>query len=148
MAENRNDASLHLVTKHLSLASPFPHFPEYPAHFFQQPRLPQRHYVLVEASSSRPDGAKQPMERLLLLALDQKFCIDGAQAMNESQSKYFWSLRHNIALASKRAGSFTLKYDVSLPVEKLPLLVGLIEEVCYERYPYLHNSIAFAKSTN
>lgn len=108
------DAGMRLVLRHcggrLPLATPAPH------------------YVLLELAAARRDaGVREGLEGLLEAALADGIVTDAAIAESEAQRDAMWVLRENFAEGQKREGA-SVKNDVSVPVSRVPDLIGRCTE--------------------
>ena len=92
-------------------------------------------YVLVELADSAPDA---PLETSLQDALEDAaeadLVRDAVLASSEAQRKALWALRENIPEAQKLAG-IGIKHDVSVPVSRVPDLIGRAGEALHRRFP-------------
>jgi FAD/FMN-containing dehydrogenase len=75
--------------------------------------------VLIEVTSSEPDGAAPLIEGLLEAVLAQGLIADAAVAQDETQARAFWALREGQSAAQKGEGA-AWKHDVSVPVASVP----------------------------
>jgi len=76
-------------------------------------------YVLIELSSlDEHDGARESLEEILSVALDDEVIIDAVVAQNESQSNKLWHLRESIPEALRLSGP-SIKHDVAVPVSRI-----------------------------
>ena len=81
-------------------------------------------YVLMELSSSRPEGALQDtMETLLGTAIEDGEVADAVIAASLDQARSLWRIREGIPEAQKRDGG-SIKHDVSVPVASVPAFIG------------------------
>lgn len=93
------------------------------------------HYVLVELSSGRADGALSPMlESALGSAMEDELVLDAVIASSDSQARTLWRLRETIPEAQKRAGA-SIKHDVSVPVSKAPEFIRSASALCEAEVP-------------
>jgi FAD/FMN-containing dehydrogenase len=92
-------------------------------------------YLLVELSDSAPEA---PLETLLQDALEDaaeaEIVRDAVLASNEAQRAALWALRENIPEAQKQ-GAIAVKHDVSVPVSRVPDLIGRAGEALHRRFP-------------
>jgi FAD/FMN-containing dehydrogenase len=95
-------------------------------------------YGLVEVSDSAADV---PLETMLQNALEDaaeaELVRDAVLASNETQRAALWALRENIPEAQKLAG-IAVKHDVSVPVSRVPDLIGRAGEALHRRFPDIH----------
>lgn len=81
-------------------------------------------YVLIELTSPESGGGlKQRMESLLETAFTKNLIIDGTIAASEAQAKALWHLREVLPESQTREGG-SIKHDVSVPVSRVPDLIG------------------------
>jgi len=59
---------------------------------------------------------------------------DAVLASSEAQRKALWALRENVPEAQKLAG-IGIKHDVSVPVSRVPDLIGRAGEALHRRFP-------------
>ena len=79
------------------------------------------YFVLIELTSSRPDGGLTALlERELAGALERATIADAVIAQNEREREALWRLRESIPEAQRRDGA-SLKHDISVPVSSLAL---------------------------
>ncbi|MBV8096112.1 MAG: FAD-binding oxidoreductase [Acetobacteraceae bacterium] len=96
---------------------------------------PADHYALIELASPRLDaGLREALESVLEKALADDIVIDAALAESEAQRAALWRLREEHAEAQKREGA-SVKNDVSVPVSKVPDLIGQASEACIGLIP-------------
>jgi D-lactate dehydrogenase (cytochrome) len=77
-------------------------------------------YVLIELSSSRPDGSLQDtMETLLGAAIEEGEVVDAVIASSLDQRNNLWKIREGVPEAQKKAGG-SIKHDVSVPTSSVP----------------------------
>ena len=92
-------------------------------------------YVLVELSDSARDS---PLETMLQDSLEDAaeadLVRDAVLASSEAQRAALWALRENIPEAQKLA-SISVKHDVSVPVSRVPDLIGRAGEALHRRFP-------------
>ncbi len=91
-------------------------------------------YVLMEISSSEPDGAATAtLERLLGAATDAGLIADAVLAATLAQSQSLWRLRETTSAAQKPEGG-SIKHDISVPVARIPEFLEkaapAVEAVC------------------
>src|SRR6202008_3199564 len=79
-------------------------------------------YVLMELSSSR-DDARDALESILALAMEQGIIDDAVIAANLSQRAAFWKLRDEMSAAQKPEGG-SIKHDISVPVAAVPAFIA------------------------
>jgi FAD/FMN-containing dehydrogenase len=99
--------------------------------------LAQRHpwYVLVELSdSAQGDSLATMLQDALEDAAEHELIGDAVVATSEAQRKALWSLRENIPEAQKLEGA-SIKHDVSVPVSRVPDLIGLAGDALHKRFP-------------
>jgi FAD/FMN-containing dehydrogenase len=96
---------------------------------------PERHYVLVELATPRPDaGLRASLEAVLVQALAEDVVLDAAIAESEAQRMAIWRLREEHSEAQKREGA-SVKNDVSVPVSKVPELIRRATAACEALIP-------------
>ena len=92
-------------------------------------------YVLVELTDSARDA---PLETLLQDTLEDAaeadLVRDAVLASSEAQRAALWALRENIPEAQK-LGAVGVKHDVSVPVSRVPDLIGRAGEALHRRFP-------------
>ncbi|MGE0716260.1 MAG: FAD-binding oxidoreductase [Alphaproteobacteria bacterium] len=77
------------------------------------------HYVLMEMSSSVPDGdIGHTMEKLLETAMEQGLVADGTIAASAQQAAQLWRIREAIVEAQKHEGG-SIKHDIAVPVSRV-----------------------------
>ncbi len=99
--------------------------------------LPQPHpwYVLVELSDSTEGPALDDLlEEALGAAAEAGVIADAALAASEAQRGDFWKLRENVTQAQKLEGD-SIKHDVSVPVSRVPELIGRASAELARRFP-------------
>jgi FAD/FMN-containing dehydrogenase len=99
--------------------------------------LPAQHpwYVLVELSDSTEGGALDTLlEESLGAAAEAGVVLDAALAASEAQRGDFWKLRENVSEAQKLDG-VSIKHDVSVPVSRVPELIGRATADLAGRFP-------------
>ena len=78
------------------------------------------HQLLIELSGPLPPGKlREPLEKLLTLAVEKGLAVDGVIAESGPQRDALWQLRESIPEAEKRAGR-SIKHDVSVPIADIP----------------------------
>ncbi len=80
-------------------------------------------HVLMEAGWSLEDGLGERMEQVLSAAMEKGLVTDGTIAASEGQRQALWLIRENPPDAFAAAG-VVLRHDVSVPVDKVPDLIG------------------------
>jgi len=92
-------------------------------------------YVLAELSDS---ARGSPLEAMLQDSLEDAaeadLVRDAVLASSEAQRASLWALRENIPEAQKLAG-IGVKHDVSVPVSRVPDLIGRAGEALHRRFP-------------
>jgi len=77
-------------------------------------------YVLIELSTSRPDGTLQEtLETLLGAAIEEGEVLDAVIASSLDQRNNLWKIREGVPEAQKKAGG-SIKHDVSVPTSSVP----------------------------
>ncbi len=95
---------------------------------------PAAHYVLLELATPREGaGLRGALEALLGKALEQGV-TDAVIAESGPQRAAIWKLREEHSEAQKRAGA-SVKNDISVPVSKVPELIGRATKVCERLVP-------------
>jgi FAD/FMN-containing dehydrogenase len=96
---------------------------------------PAAHYVLVELATPR-DGAdlRGMLETVLAAAMEAGLVEDAVIAASEAQRAQLWRLREEHSESQKRAGA-SIKNDVSVPVSKVPELIGRATAACKRLFP-------------
>jgi FAD/FMN-containing dehydrogenase len=67
-------------------------------------------------------------------AAEQSLVLDAVVATSEAQRQALWKLRENISEAQKVEGP-SVKHDVSVPVSRVPELLGRAGDALYQRFP-------------
>jgi FAD/FMN-containing dehydrogenase len=78
--------------------------------------------VLIELSSQRPEGLREPMEQILAEGLEKGLVLDATIAESVEQGKAFWKIREQFGEMQGREGG-SIKHDVSVPVAKIPAFI-------------------------
>ncbi len=90
-------------------------------------------YALVEFSSGREGALRGEVEAILGEALEAGEILDAAIAENEAQAAQFWRMRHAMSEAMRPEGA-QAKYDVSVPVERVPAFLrdagAVVDKFC------------------
>jgi FAD/FMN-containing dehydrogenase len=79
-------------------------------------------YVLLELSSSRPNGLGSALEECLQQAMEAGLVGDGVLAQSEQQRQALWRVRETIPEAQKRYGA-SIKHDVSVSLPRVPVMI-------------------------
>lgn len=87
------------------------------------PRCRAPYFVLLEAAGARPDHDEQRMDSLIERALGSGAAVDGARAGSGREAEQLWALREGVPVGLRHAGK-CFKYDVSLDVREMPLVVA------------------------
>jgi D-lactate dehydrogenase (cytochrome) len=90
-------------------------------------------YVLMEMSSSRPNGGlHDAMENFLGETMEARLIADGALAASTAQARAFWHIREGLVEAQKFEGG-GIKNDVSVPVSQVAAFItratGAVKEL-------------------
>ncbi len=99
--------------------------------------LPQRHpwYVLVELSdSSEGNTLDVLLQDALEDAAEAGLVLDAVVAASEAQRSALWKIREDISEAQKQDG-VSIKHDVSVPVSRVPELIGRAGDALHTRFP-------------
>ena len=80
-------------------------------------------HILMEVSWSLEDGLADRLQTVLAAAMDRGLITDGMMATSEGQRKALWLIRESPTDAFAQAG-VVLRHDVSVPVDKVPDLIG------------------------
>jgi len=81
---------------------------------------PHDWYVLMELSTSRPEGSLQEsLETMLGEAMEAGEVVDAVMANSVEQRNALWRIREGVPEAQKKAGG-SIKHDVSVPVSSVP----------------------------
>jgi len=92
-------------------------------------------YVLVELSDIAPEASLETvLQDALEDAAEADLVRDAVLASSEAQRKALWALRENVPEAQKLAG-IGIKHDVSVPVSRVPDLIGRAGEALHRRFP-------------
>ena len=77
-------------------------------------------YVLIEITSlSDDDTARDALEAILGLALEDEIIVDAVVAQSEAQCVALWGLREGVPEAQRHEGTGSIKHDVSVPVSRV-----------------------------
>jgi len=77
-------------------------------------------YVLIEITSlSDDDTARDALEAILGLALEDEVIVDAVVAQSEAQCIALWRLREGVPEAQRHEGTGSIKHDVSVPVSRV-----------------------------
>lgn len=98
------------------------------------PRCKAPYFVLLEAAGARPDHDEQRMDALVEEALGgsgkggggsgcSTLAVDGVRAGSGREAEALWALREGVPVGLRHAGK-CFKYDVSLDVREMPLVVA------------------------
>lgn len=79
-------------------------------------------YCLIETSGSNSEHDQEKLEAFLEHVMGEEIVADGVLAQDDTQIKSLWGWREGITEALGHAGG-TYKYDVSIPLNELYLLV-------------------------
>ena len=88
------------------------------------PHCSSPYFVLLEAAGARPDHDEQRMAALLETALSSGAAVDGVRAASGREAEALWALREGVPVGLRHAGGKCFKYDVSLDVREMPLVVA------------------------
>ena len=81
-------------------------------------------YVLIEFSSSRPDGAlRGGFDALLGTAFEEAIIADAVIAGSGEQQKSLWRIRESLPEAQKHEGG-SIKHDIAVPVSRVPQFIA------------------------
>ncbi|MCC7276005.1 MAG: FAD-binding oxidoreductase [Alphaproteobacteria bacterium] len=96
---------------------------------------PYPHYVLLEMSSSVPDGdIAATMDKLLDAAMAQGLVLDGTIAASAQQAAQLWRIREGIVEAQKHEGG-SIKHDIAVPVSRVADFLDEATRRVEERLP-------------
>lgn len=84
-------------------------------------------YILIETSGSVKEHDDEKLEGFLEKVMEEGLVEDGTIAQDQTQFQNLWAWRESIPEASTMAGG-VYKYDVSLPLVDLYLLVEVVDE--------------------
>ena len=80
-------------------------------------------YVLIEFSSSRPEGAlRGNFDALLETAFEEGIIADAVIAGSGEHQKSLWRIRKSLPEAQKHEGG-SIKHDISVPVSRVPQFI-------------------------
>jgi FAD/FMN-containing dehydrogenase len=91
-------------------------------------------YVLLELTSTAPQGLDARMAELLGEALEQDMIADAALAASLLQRNDFWRLRELMSDVQKLEGG-SIKHDVSVPVSRVPDFIRTAGEAIAKAMP-------------
>jgi FAD/FMN-containing dehydrogenase len=92
-------------------------------------------YVLVELSDSTQGHALDAiLQDALEDAAESGLVLDAVVAASEAQRRALWKIREDISEAQKQDG-VSIKHDVSVPVSRVPELIGLAGDALHKRFP-------------
>ena len=100
----------------------------------QAPAVDGDAYVLVEFSAGEETALREPVEAALQALLEAGIVRDAAVAQSETQRRAFWRLREHIPAAEKALGG-SVKHDVSVQIDRLPLLEERARDAVLARTP-------------
>jgi len=81
-------------------------------------------FVLCELTSARPGEAlTERLEQALSASVENELVTDAVLAQSERDRRDFWHLRENIPHSQRQEGA-SLKHDVALPIDRLPIFVS------------------------
>lgn len=81
-------------------------------------------FVLCELTSARPGEAlTERLEQALSASVENELVTDAVLAQSERDRRDFWHLRENIPHSQRQEGT-SLKHDVALPIDRLPIFVS------------------------
>lgn len=96
---------------------------------------PAAHFTLVELATSRAAGGlREALEAVLEAALADGVVLDAVLAESETQRQAIWRLREEHTEAQRLAGA-SVKNDVSVPVSRVPELIGRATAACEALVP-------------
>ncbi|BBK30024.1 4-phosphoerythronate dehydrogenase (FAD-dependent) [Stella humosa] len=96
---------------------------------------PYSHYVLMEMSSSVPDGdIGQTMDRFLETAMERGLVLDGTVAASAQQATQLWRIREGIVESQKHEGG-SIKHDIAVPVSLVGDFLDEASRQVEERLP-------------
>jgi len=88
-------------------------------------------YCLIETSGSNSEHDKEKLNNFLDYVMEKEIVSDGVVAENETQLKSLWGWREGISECSGHYGG-VFKYDLSIPIEELYVLVEETREKMIE----------------
>jgi FAD/FMN-containing dehydrogenase len=91
-------------------------------------------YVLLELTSTAPQGLDERIAELLGEALEQDMITDAALAASLVQRHDFWRLRELMSDVQKLEGG-SIKHDVSVPVSRVPDFIRTAGEAISQAMP-------------
>ena len=106
----------------------------------QAPAVDGDAYVLVEFSAGEETALREPVEAALQALLEAGIVRDAAVAQSETQRRAFWRLREHIPAAEKALGG-SVKHDVSVQIDRLPLLEERARDAVLARTPTARLSV-------
>ncbi len=109
----------------------------------EKPPLPPNHryYVLLESLGSDPEKDANFVQTLLENAFEKKLILDAAVAKNESDLRWFWTIREDVRVLSSIC-NHDQHFDVSLPVPKIGDYVNTVLEKL-NQLPEVERAFAF-----
>ncbi|HMM75206.1 MAG TPA: FAD-binding oxidoreductase [Gammaproteobacteria bacterium] len=106
----------------------------------QAPPVTAGAHLLIEFTAGEGDALRGDVERALLALIEQDEIADAALAQSASQRRAFWRLRESVPAAEKALGG-SIKHDVSVRLDRLPLLAQQASEAVLARVPAARLSI-------
>jgi D-lactate dehydrogenase (cytochrome) len=92
-------------------------------------------YVLMEVSSSRPDGGlRATLETFLADSMGAELIADGSIAASTAQARALWRIREGVVEAQKFEGG-GIKHDISVPVSRVADFITRASIAVSERLP-------------
>ena len=85
-------------------------------------------YILIETSGSNSVHDIEKFQGFLENCYTSKLISDGILAQDSTQSENFWKIRENTAIATKKAGKYLFKFDVSVRIIDMYNLVERVRE--------------------
>jgi D-lactate dehydrogenase (cytochrome) len=106
----------------------------------QAPPVAAAAHLLVEFTAGESEGLREEVEPALLALVEDGTAADVVLAQNETQRRAFWRLRESVPAAEKALGG-SIKHDVSVRIDRLPLLAQRAGEAVLARVPAARLSI-------
>jgi len=92
-------------------------------------------YVLGEVNDMLPTSdLKQAMEATLAAALESGLVLDAVIAASQAQATTLWRMREEVPEANRQEGPW-VRHDVSVPVSRIPELIGRGSAALAQRFP-------------
>jgi FAD/FMN-containing dehydrogenase len=111
------------------------HFPQQRVPFMSDAVEAPAWGVLLESSDHESEAhARQQLEQLLEVALEQQTASDAVVAESLTQAQSLWHIRESIPLAQALEG-LNIKHDISIPVSSIPQFVRSTDALLEQHIP-------------